>query len=80
MAARDSQRKLFQALEAHIFDLEITRGVTSGSNQETLDRRIEAAQLLLEWLSQDLELDPASLAVPRHEKDPVGDVIASHRP
>jgi hypothetical protein len=79
MATRESQRKLFQALEAHIFDLEITRGVTSGSNR-SLDRRIEAAQLLLEWLSQDFELEPASPAVPRHERDPVGAVIASHRP
>jgi len=77
---RGSRRQLFQALEAHIFDLEITRGATSGPNQEALDRRIEAAQLLLEWLSQDFELEPASPAVPRHERDPVGDVIASHRP
>jgi hypothetical protein len=72
MSTRESKRKLFQGLEAHTFDLEITRGVTSGSNQETLNRRIEAAQLLLEWLSQDFELEPASPAVPRREKDPVG--------
>jgi hypothetical protein len=77
---RESQRQLVQALEAHKFDLEVVRGLTSGSNQQTLDRRIEATQLLLEWLSQKLELGSASPVVPCHERDPVGEVISSHRP
>ena len=77
---RELQGQLFQALEAHKFDLEVTRGLTSGSNRETLDRRIEATQLLLEWLPKDLELGPAFLAASRYERDPVGEVIASHRP
>jgi hypothetical protein len=57
---RETQRQLFQALTAHKFDLEITRGVTSASDLEVLDRRIEAARLLLEWLSTTLELGPAA--------------------
>jgi hypothetical protein len=72
----DTRRQLYQALKAHKFDLDIIRSITSGIDLVVLDRRIEAAQLLLEWL-QNLELEPA---VPRHERNPVGDVIASHRP
>jgi hypothetical protein len=60
MATREARRQLYQALEAHKFDLEITRGVTSSPNLEILDRRIEAARLLLEWLSQALEPHPAA--------------------
>jgi PEP-CTERM motif len=61
---RETQHDLYQVLEAHKFDLEITRGVTSGPNLEVLDRRIEATRLLLEWLSQALEPHPeASPAV-----------------
>jgi hypothetical protein len=66
---RDAQRQLYQALDAHKFDLEITRGVTSGPNLEVLDRRIEAARLLLEWISQALEprleASPAAQTLPR---------------
>jgi hypothetical protein len=61
---RETQRQLFQALEAHKFDLEITRSITSGLDLEVLDRRIEAARLLLEGLSPALQLGPpASPAV-----------------
>jgi hypothetical protein len=61
---RETQRQLFQALKAHKFDLEITRSITSALDPEVLDRRIEAARLLLEWLAPALELGPpASPAV-----------------
>jgi hypothetical protein len=60
MTTRETQHELYRVLEAHKFDLEITRGVTSGPNLEVLDRRIEAARLLLEWLSQALEPHPAA--------------------
>ena len=60
MTTRETQHQLYQVLKAHKFELEITRGVTSGPDQEVLDRRIEAARLLLEWLSQALEPDPPS--------------------
>jgi hypothetical protein len=56
--ATEAQVELHQALEAHKFDLEITRGV-SALDQESLDRLIEATQRLLEWLSQALGLQPA---------------------
>jgi hypothetical protein len=66
---RDAQRQLYHALDAHKFDLEITRGVTSGPNLEVLDRRIEAARLLLKWISQALEprleASPAAQTLPR---------------
>jgi hypothetical protein len=52
--------ELFQAVEAHKLDLEFERGVTSGRDLEVLDRRVEAAQQLLEWLSRALELGPPS--------------------
>jgi hypothetical protein len=52
---RKTQRQLYQALNAHISDLEITRSFTSGPDLEVLDRRIEAAQQLLEWIEQALE-------------------------
>jgi hypothetical protein len=57
--ATEAQVELHQALEAHKLDLEITRGV-SALDQESLDRRIEATQRLLEWLSQALRLQPAA--------------------
>jgi hypothetical protein len=50
MATRETRRQLYQALEAHKLDLEITRSLTSGPDLEVLDRQIEAARLLLEWL------------------------------
>jgi hypothetical protein len=57
---RETQRELFQALRAHKFDLEIRRSITSGLDLEVLDRRIEAARLLLEWISRAPELGPAA--------------------
>jgi hypothetical protein len=49
----DAQRQLHQALKAHKFYLEITRGIALPPHLEALlDRRIEAARLLLEWTSQ----------------------------
>jgi hypothetical protein len=53
----EAQVELYLALEAHKFDLEITRGVTA-LDQEILDRRVEAVQRLLESLSQAIGLDP----------------------
>jgi hypothetical protein len=55
---REAQRQLYQALKAHTSELETARGVTSGPDLEVLDRRIEAARLLLEWISQALEPQP----------------------
>jgi hypothetical protein len=60
----EARRHLYQALKAHKLELEITRGVAVGPDLEILDRRIEAARLLLEWIARALELEPpASLAV-----------------
>jgi hypothetical protein len=58
--ATDAQLRLFQALKAHIFELETERDVASDRDRETLDRRIEAARLLLEWLSKALEPGPSA--------------------
>jgi hypothetical protein len=53
-----AQRQLYEALNAHASYLEITRRFTSGRDLEALDRRIEAARLLLEWLARVLGLEP----------------------
>jgi hypothetical protein len=53
--ATGAQVKLYEAVKAHKFDLEITEGVWA-LDQEIMDRRIEAAQQLLEWLEQELKL------------------------
>jgi hypothetical protein len=58
--ATEAQVELYRALEAHKFDLEITQGVVEGLGREALDRRIEAARQLSEWLSQALEPQPAA--------------------
>jgi hypothetical protein len=58
MANGEARCQLYQALKSHKFVLEITRGVTSDPDLENLDGRIEAVRLLLEWISQTLELDP----------------------
>jgi hypothetical protein len=55
----EAQIELFQAVKAHNLGLETTRPITSGLDLDVLDRRMEAAQRLLEWLSQALELHPA---------------------
>jgi hypothetical protein len=55
----EARHELYQALKAHKFDLEITRGVALPPHLEiVLVRRIEAAQLLLEWLEPALEPGP----------------------
>jgi hypothetical protein len=59
MTAGDRQFELCQALKAHKFDLEITRGI-SALDQDILDRRIEAVQQLLEYFSPALEPVPAA--------------------
>jgi hypothetical protein len=58
MATREARHQLYEALSAHKFELEITRAVASGPDLEILDRRIEAARLLLEWIARALELEP----------------------
>jgi hypothetical protein len=58
MATKESQRQLYEALTAHKFELEIIQGIASGPDLEVQDRRIEAARLLLEWLSRALEPQP----------------------
>jgi hypothetical protein len=58
--ATDAQVQLFRALKAHASELEIERAVASERDLEALDRRIEAARLLLEWLSKALESEPAA--------------------
>jgi hypothetical protein len=78
MATRDGRRQLYQALKAHKFDLENTRGVTSGFDQEILDRRIEAARLLLEWISQALEPQPAASQVIQ-QAPPSGSAADEHQ-
>jgi hypothetical protein len=61
---REAQRELYAALKAHKLELEIIRGGAAGPDLEVLDRRIEAARLLLKWISRALELEPpASPAV-----------------
>jgi hypothetical protein len=55
---REAQRDLYQALKAHKTELEIIRGAASGPDLEVLNRRIEAARLLLEWIARALELEP----------------------
>jgi hypothetical protein len=57
MATEEARRQLYKAVTAHKVDLEITRGFAS-LELEVLDRRIEATQLLLEWLEQAQELPP----------------------
>jgi hypothetical protein len=54
MATREAHRQLYEALKAHKSELEIIRGVVSGPDLEILDRRIEAARLLLEWIARAL--------------------------
>jgi hypothetical protein len=63
MPTREARQQLYKALTAHKDHLEITRTFTNLEG-EVLDRRIEAARLLLEWLAPALELGPpASPAV-----------------
>jgi hypothetical protein len=57
---REAKFELFQAVERHKLDLEFERGVISGPDLEVLDRRVEAVQQLLEWLSRALGPDPPS--------------------
>jgi hypothetical protein len=55
--AKEAQDKLFEALKAHIAQLEAERDRASGHNQAVLDRRLEAAARVSEWLSTRLEQD-----------------------
>jgi hypothetical protein len=57
--ALDAKTRLFQAVEAHLSELESERDVASKRDLEALDRRIRAALLLLEWLLKALEPEPA---------------------
>jgi hypothetical protein len=58
MAAEiEAQVELYLALEAHKFDLEITRRHGARS-RDSFDRRVEAVPRLLESLSQAIGLDP----------------------
>jgi hypothetical protein len=58
MTRETERQQLYQALRAHSSELENERSVTSGPDLEVLDRRIEAARLLLEWIWRALALDP----------------------
>lgn len=61
----DAQHRLFEALKAHTFELETERDAASEHNQAVLDRRLEFARRLLEWLSTTLELgSPATQTLP----------------
>jgi hypothetical protein len=60
MSTRNAQRQLYQALKTQKFELELTRGLASGPDREAVDRRIEAARVLLDWLSEALEPQPAA--------------------
>jgi hypothetical protein len=66
--ATEAQVELFRAVKAHTSGLEITRDVVEGLDREALDRRIEAARQLSEWIAQALELDP--LASPAAQTPP----------
>jgi hypothetical protein len=57
--ATDAQIELFRALRAHTAELEIERDSASGHVLEALDRRVEAARLLLDWVSKALGPGPA---------------------
>ena len=61
--ATEAEVKLYEALKAHKFDLEITQGVWA-LDREIMDRRIEAAQQLLEWLERELQIGPTSSLTP----------------
>jgi hypothetical protein len=56
--ATEAQVELYRAVKAHTSGLEITRDVVEGLDREALDRRIEAARQLSEWIARALELDP----------------------
>jgi hypothetical protein len=60
MTTRTAQRQLYQALKTQKFELELTRGLASVPDREAVDRRIEAARVLLDWLSEILEPQPAA--------------------
>jgi hypothetical protein len=73
MASEEARRQLFEAVTAHKVHLEITRGF-AGLELEVLNRRIEAAGLLLKWISQALEPRPA--AFPAAQTQPLSRVRA----
>ena len=54
--------ELYQAVRAHISALEIEREAASLADRAHLDRRIEDARLLLEWISANSAAAPASRA------------------
>jgi hypothetical protein len=66
--AIDAKALLFQAVKAHISELEIERDVAWKRDLEALDPRIGTARLPLEWLSKALE--PKSAASPTSEPSP----------
>jgi hypothetical protein len=55
--AKEAQCKLFEALKAHIAQLEAERDRASGHNQAVLAHRLEAAARVSKWLSTRLEQD-----------------------
>jgi hypothetical protein len=65
--AKEAQDKLFEALKAHIAQLEAERerdrDRASGDSQAVLYRRLEAAARVSEWLSTRLQQDQ-TLPVP----------------
>jgi hypothetical protein len=60
MSTRRAQRQLYQALKTQKFELQLTRGLAWGPDREAVDRRIEAARVLLDWLSEILEPQAAA--------------------
>ena len=56
--ATEGQIELFEAVKTHTSALETERDAASGLVRELLDRRLEAARSLSEWLSTILRLDP----------------------
>jgi hypothetical protein len=67
--AIDAKAQLFQALKAHVSKLEVERDVASDCDRETLGRRMGAARLLLDWLSEVLKSDSA-VSPPAHKQPP----------
>jgi hypothetical protein len=58
--ATDARAQLVQAIKAHTAELKIERSLAAIWDVEVLDLRIEATQLLLEWLSKALEPERAA--------------------
>jgi hypothetical protein len=60
--AADAKHRLREALEAHTFTLETERDAAPEHDQAVLDRRLDAARTLLEWIQRTLAFGSVSNA------------------